>query len=254
MGGTYRLADFTIRKQKSQLFSQGHPRLSASGSFSGAFQFLPESSLEKGEPGGFSENDKDWVGIQGSCLQFLCFLSSPLPVHVCSRIQSLRDFISLQAKHLLFGCVVEGAGTVVGGVGKQPRASDYSLLTMSQSCEFQAPPPLLSVLRRLGCDPPTFLQVSTPPVTHPHTSPPPAYHHCHFSPVSRLLHWSFWLYTFSNITLISEESGDKHLGLKCVLLSCLPCEQKIRPNLFPLSFFFFKEIVYLLKYYLSHSC
>lgn len=45
-----------------------------------------------------------------------------------------------------------------------------------------------------------------------------------------LLHLSFWVYTLSNITFISEESGNKHLGLKCDLLSCLSPQQKSQPN------------------------
>lgn len=45
-----------------------------------------------------------------------------------------------------------------------------------------------------------------------------------------LLHLSFWVYTLSHITFISEESANKHLGLKCGLLSCLSPQQKIQPN------------------------
>ena len=50
------------------------------------------------------------------------------------------------------------------------------------------------------------------------------------SVLSNLFYLSFWVYTLSHITFISEESANKHLGLKGGLLSCLSPQQKIQPN------------------------
>lgn len=49
------------------------------------------------------------------------FLSHPWPWDIYSRIQSLSDFISLQGKPLLSDRVVEGAVTMVGGIGEHTK-------------------------------------------------------------------------------------------------------------------------------------
>lgn len=86
------------------------------------------------------------------------FLSHPWPWDIYSRIQSLSDFISLQGKPLLSGRVVEGAVTMVGGVGEHtkgvllPPATRLSPSWVLPGTSICSGP----VLRCLGCPPPTL--------------------------------------------------------------------------------------------------
>ena len=71
--------------------------------------------------------------------KFLCFLSSPLPVQVCSRIESLGNFFLYKINVCSLPGLLKGQLPWWVEWGSSPRACNYSILTVSQYCCVSGP-------------------------------------------------------------------------------------------------------------------